>query len=387
MRVVPVVLLLAIVVSSCSDEMDCGLNGQCDVASSACVCRSPWTGPQCSTLSLAPAPLSGGYREQDPDTGDYTVSTWGGSVIADPDKEGEYVMFFSRMNNHCGLRTWTKNSEVWSARSTIGLLGPYDWKTAKRILPAFSHGPRIARANDGTFLLYHIGCGKPRGTQMMCINGTTPQVPLFEIEDDVYSSSSCTSNWVGLMTSDNLDGPWTRFGSGPIITGDKAGTWDAGLTNPSPLMLKNGSVLLMWRSSVKPERLGIATAPSWKGPYEKRDSDPLVADPNEDPFIWEDEFGNFHGLTHHMVDGQGVKGGGKHVWSQDGLSWRVSDDLAYTTQIEFEDGPIQQVQRRERPVLYFENNTPVALFTGLQPGSTDDYCYTHVSPVLSQNTE
>ena len=46
---------------------------------------------------------------------------------------------------------------------------------------------------------------------------------------------------------------------------------DAMVTNPSPLFLKNGTALIYFRGTKWPangyERIGFASAASWRGPY------------------------------------------------------------------------------------------------------------------------
>ena len=43
---------LAAARGGCADESDCGWNGACS-ENGACVCRSPWEGPECQRLALA----------------------------------------------------------------------------------------------------------------------------------------------------------------------------------------------------------------------------------------------------------------------------------------------------------------------------------------------
>jgi hypothetical protein len=77
--------------------------------------------------------------------------------------------------------------------------------------------------------------------------------------------------------------------------------WDYVVTNPSPVILNNGTVLLYYRGTPKywqdrrsgvanvsvtapldlPESVGVAIADSWKGPYKKLFKKPILSVMNE----------------------------------------------------------------------------------------------------------
>ena len=75
----------------CADDFDCGFNGACE--SGTCRCDKPWTGPQCSTIALAPAIRGGGYNVP-------ATTSWGGSVLRD-DSDGTYWMWASDSVSMC----------------------------------------------------------------------------------------------------------------------------------------------------------------------------------------------------------------------------------------------------------------------------------------------
>eukprot|EP00664_Eupelagonemidae_sp_cell27_P008281 gene8281-3231_t len=84
-------------------------------------------------------------------------------------------MFAAEMSNSCGMSTWTSNSQVVHATAAAPE-GPYQRRGV--VDPPFSHNPTVARAPDGTWVLYHIGCGD--GTTKQCTNcsgGTTGKCP------------------------------------------------------------------------------------------------------------------------------------------------------------------------------------------------------------------
>jgi hypothetical protein len=153
---------------------------------------------------------------------------------------------------------------------------------------------------------------------------------------------------------------------GPIIDATNWTWFGGGVTNPAPYVFANGSVLVLYRGH-KPEKLGASFSDSFAGPYHAVGAIPLIEDADEDPYIWRSADGIFHGVTHWMGKSSGAGGGGRHIWSTDGLVWKVSTTLAYHTQIHWDDGTTQQVTSRERPQLLVENGTPLVLYNGLQP--------------------
>ena len=119
----------------CTTAMDCHLGGHC--TAKACVCSDEWTGPYCELLALLPAKLDSGFRPPE-------ASSWGGKIVAVPAVAknaalnngtmhvdggdaasnddaavvSTYHLFAARFTNHCGLSSWTHNSEVVHAVSS-----------------------------------------------------------------------------------------------------------------------------------------------------------------------------------------------------------------------------------------------------------------------------
>jgi hypothetical protein len=46
--------------AACASDLDCSLNGACDVGSGMCKCLPAWTGPCCTSLNLLPVTLANG---------------------------------------------------------------------------------------------------------------------------------------------------------------------------------------------------------------------------------------------------------------------------------------------------------------------------------------
>jgi len=134
--------------SSCSNSADCSLNGDC--VNGSCRCDAAWKGVRCEALNLVPlSPLrveQGAYRP-----GFHT--SWGANIQRSHE-DGLYHMFVSEMKGNCTLTSWIPNSQVVHAVSE-SLTGRFTFKEV--LFDTFHHNPRLAVANDGTYLLYMIG--------------------------------------------------------------------------------------------------------------------------------------------------------------------------------------------------------------------------------------
>jgi hypothetical protein len=117
--------------------------------------------------------------------------------------------------------------------------------------------------------------------------------------------------------------------------------------------------------------------------------DPSVANTTcvrwEDNYMWVDERGNFHQMTHAFCGGvtdyplPGISRGannsvicndapagflgcvayGGHAFSEDGHTWYISSIAPYTNEISYADGSVVAVRARERPHLIFNDITGV----------------------------
>lgn len=195
--------------SPCQDE-ECSLNGISVAAadgSCECECVPEWTGDDCGQLNLLPAPPRGlgGFDEAG-------NSSWGGSIIQDPDDSGLWHMFLSRMAGHCGLNSWKSNSELVRATATSPL-GPFVY--AETVLPYFAHGPTVRKLPDGQgFYMMHLGCGYPfQEYNTNCSNGTSNSVP-------PNVDTGCTQFNVSVRTSPSLLGPWSEGTQVYLSSGD-----------------------------------------------------------------------------------------------------------------------------------------------------------------------
>ena len=157
----------------CHTDADCHLAGKCAVH--VCDCSPEWLGNHCELLALLPAKLDSGFRPP-------AASSWGGKVVKGG-RDDEFHLYAAMFTNHCGLQSWTHNSEVVHAVSSSPT-GPYSTVPSERpILATFAHNPTVATIastahDDGLYVLAHIGCGEQTTTPLStCFNGTSCTSP------------------------------------------------------------------------------------------------------------------------------------------------------------------------------------------------------------------
>lgn len=283
--VLSTVLLPSVRAAQCATDEDCSLLGVCDEG--VCKCDAGWRGDDCGQLKLKPAQPGTGYNLTNEG-----ISSWGANIFPDsPDSQGStstWHMYAAEFENKCGISHWSPNSAIVHATSTAGAAGPYV-RRSTAVVP-FAHNPKVVRAPDGTWLMYTIGVELPPSALFNCTDdsrGTEATQQMQSAPPPGRNPMNRESN-ITLYTSSDLEGPWERFGV--VLGPDYEGTWDEDTSNPSPWVLPNGTVLLMYRGCVvrqpgcEGEYMGVASAPSWKGPYTRLTKGPIL--PNvyaEDP--------------------------------------------------------------------------------------------------------
>ena len=380
----PITALLLTTASSCGERDLCSLNGDC--IGGACVCDAAWTGPTCAQVNLVPLTpemaARGAYRPQahSPYTG--SATSWGGRPLRDA--HGAYHLYVAELANNCTLTSWVPNSRVTHAIADAPE-GPYSYQST--VFETFHHNPSVLRhpnppTPDSAYLMYLIG--GPMNATADCANGRG--------DPDHLESS------ILISTAATPEGPWSAP-MGPVLARGAATDWDFIVTNPAPVILPNGTVLLYYRGTPKydmggrygrdiagekrkryvgapldlVESVGLATAPHWSGPYTKRFEKPILSVMNEDPFAWKDERG-FKMLTHGRDDWWNTH----FAYSEDGLAWSDGSDIATGPNVTLTDGSIAVFTNRERPHIYFNETTgkPALLFNGVCPGPKYTYAYT-----------
>lgn len=187
--------------------------------------------------------------------------------------------------------------------------------------------------------------------------------------------------------------------------------WTFDGDNPAPYIDPvTGSVTVLYRTDSRggawtvpgsgprlASLIGVAVAPSWRGPYGRAgayggpiSNQDYPFDENEDPFLWRTTRG-FHALFHANTwgDSRGAAApvatsAGRLAFSTDGVVWEYARSPAYNATIRFSNGTIRVLARMERPVLLFDDEgAPIRLINGVQPYSHDDYTFTMIQRIAS----
>ena len=171
--------------------------------------------------------------------------------------------------------------------------------------------------------------------------------------------------------------------------------WDYYVTNPSALLLDDGSVMLVF-SSVPGDRfkesLGTAFASHWNATY-VQDPSPIwepadgstAKDANgvgniEDPFVWRDARGHFPIIAHSQGSKNLCEGGkdagsacSVHLSSETAHGpWTTSLEAVFTNHTVLTNGSLATFFTRQRPQIVFapDGVTPRVMVVG---GSFDEY--------------
>jgi predicted GH43/DUF377 family glycosyl hydrolase len=292
---------------------------------------------------------------------------WGGSVIKAED--GKYYMFASRWPEKLSMSAWVTNSEIVLAVSDRPE-GPY--KFNKVVLPSrgkeyfdgmATHNPNI-RYHDGKYILFYTGSTYDfeRPSEIK------PSREMYE--------KSWNNKRIGIAIADSPTGPWKRMDK-PVIE-PREGMWDGAITsNPAPVVHKDGSVLLIYKSAPVPYpernknrkmRFGVVKADHYLGEYKRVGENNQITmkpvDTNvEDPYIWYD------GIKYNMLAKcmnasiTGEKGAGFIAFSEDGVEWNIPENpVAYGKTLQLSDGTTEKMPKLERPQVLIEDGKPTHVF-------------------------
>ena len=196
-------------VGSCKTDLDCSLNGACDVETGACACDPPWihgaSGREaCNVFDVLPHPddYVPAYGSDStkrtafgPQNSSGMVTSWGGNIIQGDD--GRYHMWVSAMGEGHGLSGWGAISQIDHAVAADPM---NQFKKVNVALEKEAHNASPLRAKNGSFLLFHIG--------------------------DAGDKSASRSGF--LHHAESADGPWRPL---PPL----------GCNNPAPMFHNNGT--------------------------------------------------------------------------------------------------------------------------------------------------
>ncbi len=301
---------------------------------------------------ILPAPLNGGFRLE-------SHWVWDGSVIKGED--GRYHMFASRWSKKIPfIPNWVAASEVVRAVSNTPE-GPYTF--VEVVIPRrgkdfwdgmMSHNPTIRRVGKKYLLFY---------------TGTTYQFPAPTETSGQLSQEQVAearmNQQVGLLVSENLEGPWIRSDK-PIITRNPSPQkWDSAMaTNASPCVMPDGSIYVVYKGIAHMKdfmRLGLAKATAWDQPFTRVLEKPLFEFDEkkasvEDPFFWHD--GTQFNMLMKDMEGHlcGEKHAGLFATSKDAIHWNFKlNEVAYSRKVKWSDGSKTTQGNLERPSLLFND--------------------------------
>lgn len=284
---------------------------------------------------------------------------WCGSVIKGDD--GKYHMFASRWPNSTPFSPyWLTNSEIVHAVSNTPE-GPYEFSDVA--LP-----PRGAEFWDGQ-MTHNPAIRKYDDTYLLYYTGTTykgarPSATNPVGETDALKLEAHQGERIGLATAKSPYGPWQRLDK-PILD-VVPNSWEQYLvSNAAPVVMKDGRVMLYYKGveKLRVNAIGLAMAACPTCEYKRVSAQPLnMGIGAEDPFIWQED-GKFKAL---MLDTDRRYSPDKEIFyavSDDGRRWRVPRQaIAVSREVLWADGTRKRMNSTERPHVLIENGKPTHVF-------------------------
>jgi len=264
---------------------------------------------------------------------------------------------------------WSSASEAVHSVSD-NPLRPFE--TADVVVPSQAHNVKPFQHPDGTFLIYYVGQ----------VNNETSDCSSGSLAD--YPEQKAANGPVMIASASRPDAPadeWTLHG--PMTDSFE---WHSA-TNPSPVFLSNGSVLLYVsrRWAVSPTKNHknnwVMIADSWRGPYRNvTQSFDDAVETGEDPHVFKTKRG-FHMLNHNT----GAASSGLS-FSADGVTWTKGHEVnAFDGTLHWSDGSVTTLCRRQRPYVVFKDDgMPGWLWNGVMDLDEAGECDTNPTWTLGQ---
>ena len=308
------------------------------------------------------------------------------------------------MRNHCGINSWTINSQVVHAASNsptgtfkrveVSLDYSLILDSEKNLLigkckytpelffqvlrEPFAHEPDAIRGPKGEYVLFWSEYHYKNMSLCNCIDGST--------SPDCHGPNPTMYNEY-MSYSNTPNGPWSKpvaiLGLGRLVD-----------TNFAAVILNDSRLIgfaRAWINVPSPftaSRMHLVLASDWKDPTTYKESPDdlfphIAANGVEDPFLYRDQNGYFHAIFHNMYPGDIQESCGGHAYSVDGIHWTFGG-RSFGNRVEFTDGSSFTFTRRERPHFVFADDgvTPIALTNGAQYGGKyGDATYTLLQPI------
>ncbi len=262
---------------------------------------------------------------------------WCGSCIKGDD--GKYYLFASRWPKETRFpHGYMTHSEIVLA-STDSLDKPF--KFEKVILSGregnywdsqMAHNPQVVKAGD-EYLLYYIGT----------------------------NDGSQENRKIGVAHSKSLTDGWVRPDE-PIELPPNA-------NNPAVIVMEDGGVYMSFRDGQL--KVSMAYAPSYDAKYEVLAFDIFPLGRVEDMFLFRN--GDHFEIIAEDARGvyTGLEGGGVHFISDDAIHWTPhKSPQPYSRTVEYSDGSVVELQRRERPQLFVDGDRLYVFTTAKINGET-----------------
>eukprot|EP00490_Sorites_sp_Unknown_P019669 CAMPEP_0114675412 /NCGR_PEP_ID=MMETSP0191-20121206/47840_1 /TAXON_ID=126664 /ORGANISM="Sorites sp." /LENGTH=199 /DNA_ID=CAMNT_0001944645 /DNA_START=525 /DNA_END=1121 /DNA_ORIENTATION=+ len=198
---------------------------------------------------------------------------------------------------------------VIHAQSTNGYNSLYT--QVDTIHKPFAHEPDAIFGPNGEYVLYYIAYNISDGYECTCSDGVTP--------DEGCDPPGMVCNTFMQYSTSGPDGPFTE--PMKIITGEDD-------PNLAGVILQNGTFIGLSRNWINGYSTSyLVTNHDWKNPDTyKIGKDSLFPQltsggGTEDPFVYRDCNGNFHGIFNNQSPDYQINNCGGHAYSADGINW------------------------------------------------------------------
>jgi hypothetical protein len=346
-------LLLAVVFASapCSTDLDCSLNGRCSSSTGACACHKPWRGSQCEILGFK---ASSSVKTLVPQS---NGTSWGGSIIKVNDT---YHGYFCSTKSIPDIT----NAHIIHG-SSPRIEGPYNFSG----VVGRAEGPSMIVQKFSNSSVQYVLWSGPDGH-----------------EDDGYGP---------VRVADQPEGPFTNV---PFDFPRKDSKGHCTCFDPAPMWLNDTWFVTCQipdgSNHTRPPYvtdLIIYHSATLAGPWQVYSNSTLHRPTGqwiEDPFLWTDEQGNWHLLSHayNLKDTISCARStvSAHAFSRDGKDWHLLEPYLapYGHTIEHTDGTTKTYSTLERPKIHFSGHKMTHLVLAADGATEDEGCAARVATCL-----
>jgi len=298
----------AAVAQQCASDLDCSLNGVCDVGSGACACDAPWAGAACERLAFNATTRAVARSVFDTPSN----NSWGGPIVAD-------------------------------ANGRLHIYMPVYPPGSLYTPSAIKHG--VADAVEGPWSF----------DELPDLNVTVGENPAALVYTDAASNASVVSLWVsGLVFL--AASPFGPFQAVPRFS------YPGG--NPAPVFHNGAFFMTNQHTTQVFSTPSLAPDSAWTVvaniSHASFPSDTYFV---EDPMMLIDRRGRWHIINHAYDNAQyescAQSDVSAHWFSADGLDWHYSRQ-PWNHTVEYDDGGSHTYVTLERPWLHIDSRSGAA---------------------------